>query len=89
MSNIYVRMHAFILCYHKSVQVIRRHIQKQVILGNCTVFKIILSSVNYPGSWKSIFDICKSDLIGHIHGIDLEPPCYFSTEQLSFFENLL
>ena len=49
-------------------------------IGNCKVSNIMLSSVKFPGKWKSIFFIWSSDIIGHVHDKGLEPPCFFSTE---------
>ena len=49
-------------------------------LLNNRMSNIMLSSVKFPGKWKSIFFTWSSDIIGHVHDTGLEPPCFFSTE---------
>ena len=86
MSKLYVRIHSFIICRH------------QLSIGHQKTHSKIsdssLATVQCPGlhchllnflAAGSQFFICKSDIIGHVRDIALDPHYFLSTEKISFF----
>ena len=83
MSKLYVRMHAFILCHH---QLSLSHQKTHPKISDCTMSNIMLSSVKFPGKWKSIFCLYCVFNITSIFLVSFTVNHYFST--LIFFIKL-
>ena len=82
-------MHNFILCHH---QLSKGHQKTHTKISDSLLATVQCSRLhchllNFLAAGSQLFFICKSDIIGHVHDKVLEPPCFLSTKQISFFLN--
>ena len=85
-SKLYVRMHTFILGHHQlSIDHQGTHPKKVILYWYCKVSKIIIIVSKIILSSFFLVAGGHSDIIGHVHGKVLEPPCFLSTKRLLMF----
>ena len=79
-------MHTFILCHHQ-LSIGHQKTPPKIsdsLLATVQCPRLHCHLLNFLAAGSQFF-ICKSDIIGHVHDIVLEPPYFLSTEQLSLF----